>query len=405
MPRCVMALAVLALTASGASAQPLPWRTTDRVASGWSFTPGASFGLAWDSGIQTASHPIVEALFQKYVGRVNPNAEIDFIGSRTRLNAGYSGGLDKYWSASTGYEQHTRLSVSRVVSARFSAEANTSYSAAPTSDRLLLGTAAPAVNSTLPFVDVDASYVTAGTSFQYEASPRVTLSGAYRYQEVTLDRDELFGELEVLRDGRGHAPSLQIMRAFTPRLSIGASAEYRREVVGESDDFDIQTAAGAFTYQASPRTTVNGGVGASRLEIVGVTAATVAPTFYAGFDHAMRQLQISGGYSRGFHQLYGFGSLATSDTFSGGVSAPLLENVYYFSAEASFSRSREIQELALGFDLNTTWVNASVGRRLTEWLRAEAYLSISGQTSIVRGDSHRTRFGVQFATSRPMRME
>lgn len=406
MLRVMIAFGMVVSVAGAAAAQPLPWRTGDSVAAGWTFTPGISVGAAWDSGVQTGNHPVIEALFQKYVGRVNPYAEIDFVGRRTVLNAGYSGGLDKYRGSSSGFEQHTRISVSRVVTPRFSASANASYSAANTSDRLRLTDAeVPVLDATLPFVAIDTAYVTAGSGFQYRASPRTTVSGTYRYQQMTLDRDETRGAIEVLQGGRSHAPSLQVARAFTPRLSIGGAVEYRLEFVESFAEFDIQTAAAAFSYRVNSTTTITGGGGASRLQVIATAASTIAPTFSAGFSQARRQLRIGGSYTRGFHQLYGFGSLATSDTFSAGVSAPLLDRMYYLSAQVAHSRSRAVENVGLGFDLNTTWTNASVGRRLTEWLNAEAYLTIALQGSTVRGDSNRTRLGVQFATSKPMRME
>jgi hypothetical protein len=404
--RAVIALGLLVVLTGTAAAQPLPWRMDDRVGPGWTVTPGLSGGAAWDSTVQTGSHPLVEALFQKYVGRVSPHAEIDFIGRRTRFNAGYSGALDKYWGGSTGYEQHSRISMSRVVTSRFSAAADAGYSAAPATDRLRLAdTAASLADTTLPFVQIDAAYLTAGSSFQYRASPRITLSGAYRYREVTLDRDEAFGDFELLRDGRAHAPTLQIMRTFSPRLSIGGGIEYRLELVGANEDFDVQTAAAAFSYRISSTTAITGGGGASRLEVLSTTASTIAPTFHGGFEHTRRRLEITGSYSRGFHQILGFGSLASSDTFSGGAVAPLLDRTYYLSALVAFSRSRAVEAVGLGFDLNTTWTNAAVGRRLAPWLKAEAYLSIAFQTSAVRGDSNRTRLGVQFVTATPVRMQ
>lgn len=405
MLRLVIAAAVLTATAGPATGQPLPFRLDDRVGAGWTLTPGASFGAAWDSGVQTGSHPVIEALFQKYVGRVSPHAEIDFIGRRTTFNAGYSGALDKYYGSSGSYEQHSRLSVSRVVTSRFSAAADAGYAAAPTTDRLMFDTAGSAVDTALPFVEIDSSYVTAGGSFQFRASPRITLSGAYRYRDVNLDRDESLGDLELLRDGSAHAPSLQVTRAFTPRLSIGAGVEYRRELIGEGEDFDVQTATGAFSYRLTSTTTLTGGGGASRLQILGTRASTVAPTFYGGLTHERRQLRISGNYTRGFHQFYGFGSLGTSDTISLRATAPLLDRIYYLSARVAYSRSRAVEDVGVGFDLNTAWTNAAVGRRLTPWLSAEAYLMLSLQTSSVRGNSDRTRVGVQFKTSAPLRME
>jgi hypothetical protein len=413
MPSCaavvrmtLSSLLVAVWCVGSASAQPLPWRTEEPLIGGWSFTPGASLGAAWDSGVQTGSNPVVETLFQKYVGRANPHAEIDFRGGRTNFNAGYSGAIEKYWGSGSGYEQYGRMSVSRAITPRFTASGDASYSAAPSADRLLVGDqSAPILDANIPFAEVDASYSSAGAGFGWRASPRVTVNAAYQFQAIGLDYDETQGPLETLRDGRSHGPSLTIMRAFTPRLSVGGSAEYRLEIITDSEDFEVQTASAAFSYRVSPLTTISGGGGASRLIVLGAGNSTTAPTFHGGFAHTRQRYTLGASYSRGFHQLYGFGSLATSDTFSVDASAPLMDRTYYLSALVAYSRSRAVEDVALGFDLDTLWINAGVGRRVNEWLKAEGYITVSAQNSALRGDGNRARVGIQLVTSKPMRMQ
>ena len=402
----VSSLLVVVWCAGSASAQPLPWRTDEPTIGGWSFTPGASLGVAWDSGVQTASNPVVEAIFQKYVGRANPHAELDFRGGRTNFNAGYSGAIEKYWGSGSGYEQYGRISVSRAMTSRFTASADASYSAAPSADRLLVGDqSTPILDANIPFAEVDASYSSGGAAFDWRTSPRVTVNAAYRFQAIGLDYDETQGPLETLRDGRSHGPSLTIMRAFTPRLSVGGSAEYRLEVITDAEDFEVQTASADFSYRASPVTTISGGGGASRLIVLGAGTSTTAPTFHGGFAQLRQRYTLAARYSRGFHQLYGFGSLATSDTFTVDASAPLMDRTYYLSALIAYSRSRAVEDVALGFDVDTLWVNAGVGRRINDWFRAEGYITVSAQNSAFQGDGKGARVGVQLVTSKSMRMQ
>jgi hypothetical protein len=406
LPTLLSALMLVVWSTGSVSAQPLPWRTEEPAAGGWIFTPGAALGLAWDSGVQTSSNPVVEALFQKYVGRANPHAEIDFRGGRTSFNAGYSGAVEKRWGSGSGYEQYGRVSVNRAMSPRLTASADASYSAAPSADRLLIGDqSAPILDANIPFVEVDASYSSAGTAFNWRAAPRVTVSGTYRYQAISLDYDQTQGPLETLRDGRSHGPSLTIMRAVTPRLSIGGSAEYRLEIVTDSQDFEVQTASAEFSYRVSPITTISGGGGASRLIVLGAGASTTAPAFHGGFAQIRQRYALGANYSRGFHQLYGFGTLATSDTLTVDASAPLMDRTYYLSALIAYSRSRAVEDVRSGFDVDTVWVNAGLGRRINEWFRAEGYITVSAQNSAFQGDGTQTRVGVQFVTSKPMRMQ
>src|SRR5687767_10378750 len=101
MSRILIALCVLGLTSSPAAAQSAPFSREVRSTAGWVFTPGGSLGGVWDSGIQTDSNPVVEALFQKWVLSANPRAELDFNGRRTRFNLGYSGAYERYYAEGT----------------------------------------------------------------------------------------------------------------------------------------------------------------------------------------------------------------------------------------------------------------------------------------------------------------
>src|SRR5688572_29302893 len=136
MPRIVFMLCVLTLVAGPADAQPSPWQVETRTTAGWVFTPGVTAGLAWDSGLQAGSTPFVEALFQKWVGRVNPHAELDFNGRRSHLHVGYSGSFEKYRGLEAAYEQYTQFGGSHTFSPRFSTSASGAYNKAPTTDRL-----------------------------------------------------------------------------------------------------------------------------------------------------------------------------------------------------------------------------------------------------------------------------
>ena len=83
---------------------------------------------------------------------------------------------------------------------------------------------------------------------------------------------------------------------------------------------------------------------------------------------------------------------------------PLREREYYVTTELAYSRTQPVTELGLGFELDTLWTDVAVGRQLGEWVRGEAFLSVSHQGSS-GGGSNRTRVGIQFVTSKPLRMQ
>src|SRR5688572_18593922 len=105
MSRALMVMLIVGAMCGRVQAQTMPADVEDVRAAGWTFTPGASLGGAWDSGINTASNPFVENVFQRWVGLVNPWADLNFNGRRGRFNAGYSGAFEKYWDSDLNWQQ------------------------------------------------------------------------------------------------------------------------------------------------------------------------------------------------------------------------------------------------------------------------------------------------------------
>jgi hypothetical protein len=371
---------------------------------GWIFTPGTSMGLFWDSGIETGRNFFVESVFQRWVGAVNPFAEVSFRGRRTQFDAGYSGSIEKYWAADTNWEQRASIGLSRAFTRRFTASVDASHTAAPTTDRLQL------VDAVIPYVEVGASWFNTGGALTYQLSPRTTVDLAYRFERVNIDRPPELDVFGTLRDGHSHTPSVRFMRAASERLSIGARAEYRREDInGMAQPFDVQSATGEFSYRVTPRTSITGGGGVSRVLIVDSTLSTTAPTYHGGFSHQLRFATFDARYERAFLPLFGFGTVGTTDSFVAAGEFPLgEERRYYLKGELAYARTRPVHDIGIGFDLDSVWTNASIGRQLTLWLRGEAFVSIASQSSnftIFPGDANRHRVGVQVILSRPMRLQ
>ena len=55
--------------------------------------------------------------------------------------------------------------------------------------------------------------------------------------------------------------------------------------------------------------------------------------------------------------------------------------------------------------LDSYWTNASVGYMVARWLRVEGFLMVNQQFSSAQGNVERTRVGVQFVTSKPVRIQ
>jgi|KBSSwiStaDraftv2_1062776.scaffolds.fasta_scaffold60467_3 hypothetical protein len=400
MSRILIALGLLSLLCGRAEAQSSPWQQEERTTAGWTFTPGAAVGGSWDSGIQVEGNSVAEALFKKWVGIANPYAEVDYNGRHSHVNFGYSGAFEKYWSNELLWEHRGKAGVHRILSPRVDVAANASYTAVPTTDRLQL------VNGTVPFAQVNSHWLDAGGRVGWQTSPRIRVFGNYHFERIALDELPNSSDFFTLRDGYSHAPSLGFTRDFTPRLVIGATAEFRRDHVGVSEDFDIRTLTGEFTYRWNSATSVSGGGGASQLYTVALgEIASTSPTYHAGLEHRLRAFNVGAHYSYGFEQLYGIGTLAKTDTFSGNAYVPLADHLYYLNVTAAYTRNTPIRDVRIGLDMQTFWADATVGRQLARRLRAEAYISMAHQDAIGRESSSRVRVGIQIVTFKPLRIQ
>ena len=400
MSRILIALCLLGFVSSAADAQPSPFQRETRSTAGWVFTPGASIGGLWDSGIQTDTDSSVEALFQKGVVTANPYAELDFNGRRTHFNLGYSGSFEKYWTSNATWVQRSRAGVSQALSPRFDISGDMAYTSVPTTDRLQL------VNGVVPYVPVDSRWVDAGGGFTFRAGPRTSINGVYRFQRVIFDDASETQGFGQLRDGSTHSQSLGFMREFSTRLSIGATAEHRLDNVGELDQqFEIMTLTGQFSLRLDSSSSISGGGGASNLENVTAGFSSTAPTFHGGYTRSLRTLRLNAFYSHGFEQLFGFGTLVGSDTFSGSAFVPLADRLYYLDASMAYTRSDPSRGVGFGFDYTTMWSNVTVGRQLTPYLRGEGFVSFAHQSSNGPDSTNHTRVGIQIVTSKPMRIQ
>ncbi len=400
MSRILIALCVLGLTSSSANAQSSPFFREVRTTAGWVFTPGGAVGGVWDSGVQTGGDSAAEDLVQKFVVLANPRAELDFNGRRTHFNIGYSGAYEKYWAQGTNWEHRGRAGLRQTISPRLDFNGDMSYAAVPTTDRLLL------VNDIVPYAPVNSHWFDAGAGFGLRTSTRMTINGGYRFQSVTFDESSAGAFFGDLRNGYTHNPFLGFMREFSTRLSIGATAQYRRDNFGDVlQEFDVRSLTGEFSLKLTPSSSLTGGGGASRLTTVFTGDSTTSPTYHAAYDRAMRSFRLSAQYSRGFEAIYGFGTLAGSDTFSASAYVPLADRLYYLDAVIAYTHTNSVRGLDFGIDYATTWSNVTVGRQLTPYLRGEGFISFAHQSAAGPDSTNRTRVGIQIVTAKPMRIQ
>jgi hypothetical protein len=385
------------LTAAAAQAQPAPWQP-ERTSAGWTFTPGAVFGTAWDSNVTVRGEG--EPLTREWVALISPRGELDYNGRRTRFNVGYSGSFEAYrrFSELNRYEQRGRLELRHQASSRVGVFARGGVTISPTTDRLEVG------NGTIPFVDVGSQLLSATSGVRLDAGSRVHLELAYRFQDVRFDERDA-DQFELLRGGYAHAPGATLMYDVSRRLSLGASWQYQHARLDEGQTFDLQTTAAEVAYRLAETTTISGGGGVSYLQATNGNVSTTGPTIHGGLQHSRGPATFSVSFARAFTPTYTFGGITTSQTLSGGARLAFARNRGYVSGSVSHGRTDPVEQIGLGFRTDSLWFDGAVGYSLTRWLRAETFYNGTHQTSTARGNIDRARVGIQFVTFKPVRIE
>lgn len=389
---------VFVLVAGVAGAQPAPWQPESSTP-GWTFTPGAVIGGAWDSNVtvQTKGEPQAS----EWVALLSPRGELDYLGRQTRFTLGYSGALEAYrqFSELNRYEQRGRVELRRQTSARLGLFARGALMVSPTTDRLELG------GESVPFVDVGSQMATMTGGAEWRLTARTRVDASYRFQDVRFDEDEREA-FTFLRGGYSHAPMAAVMFDASRRLAVGGSWQYQHARVDEGrHTFDIQTAAGELSYRVAPATTVRGGGGVSYLLATRGNLSTTGPAVHASVEHTRGPAALKAGFTRAFTPTYTFGGITTNQTVSAAVRVAFARNRGYVSGGVSHGRTDPVAAIGLGFRTDSTWVDAAIGYGVTRWLRAEAFYDGSHQTSTARGNVDRTRVGFQFVTFKPVRIQ
>ena len=398
MRRVFLALVLSAAAAAPASAQPAPWMP-ERMTAGWVFTPGISFGGMWDSNVTVRNEntPTTSEL----VGLFNPRGEIDFNGRRAKFSAGYSGMLETYREVNelTRYDQRGRLQARYQMTPRLQFNTQQQLTISPTTDQLELGG--------LPFTRVGSRMLDGRGGFVYDLTQRAKLTGNYNFQWVNFDRAaEAEPDFALLQGGHSHSPGVELRYQLARRLDVGANWNYRHTTIdGGEQIFDSQDARGIVSYDVGPSTTVHGSLGIAHVTMVRTAETQTGPSFGASLSHKAGHVALDVGYERSFLPSFGFGGLSANEVFHAGVNLPLAGSRMYAASGFTWRRTEPTLEQPIVVTLNSYWWNSSFGFHVARWLRTEAFYSLTHQASNAQGNVDRSRIGVQFVTSKPMRIQ
>lgn len=399
MKRFLVALALIAV-ASPAAAQPQPW-SPERITAGWVFTPAIVFGGMWDSNvtIRNENNPATAEV----VGLVNPKGEIDFSSRRAKFSAGYSGTLETYRKIDelTRYDQRGRLDARYQMRPRLQFNTRQMLTISPTTEQLEL--------AGLLFTRVGSRMLDSRGGFVYDITQRSKLIADYNFQWVNFDRgSESSPDFIFLQGGHSHSPTAELTYQVAKRVDVGGVYAYRRTSIdGGEQVFDSQEALATIVVELGPATKVNAKGGLAHVSLARSTDTQTGPAFGGGISHTAGRVDLDASYERSFLPSFGFGGLSANEVFHAGVRVPIARGRMFAASGFTWRRTEPTLALAEGLvlSLDSYWLNSSFGYSVARWLRMEAFYTLTHQASSAEGNVDRTRIGIQFVTSKPMRIQ
>ena len=392
--RIILLFASLSSIPAGTRAQSQSPLAPEQQAVGWIFTPSIGFGGAWDDNIllaNTGDNPPGD-----YATPLNPSADLEYRGRRTRLSTGYEGAflLYRQFDELNSTEQHARARLEQRLNERVTLFADETFAKVPTTDSLLL--------AGVPFYRVGSTSNEVGGGIEARLTRHTTMRGTYSLNKVTFADDTLAGA--DLQGGHAHEIVLGLDRAITSRLTVGAEYELRRAVISSGlDQFDSNTASVGMQFQINPTLTVTGLAGVSRLGAGLGHDEKIGPAVRAGISHRARHFVISAVYSRSFIPSFGFGGTFENEEWQANVHIPFYGTRGYIDGGVSRFDNDPLE--ATQPSLRSVWVSGTFGYRLTRWLSAEAYYAQSQQNSQrAGGDLGRHQVGFRMRATKPMRL-
>jgi len=397
MRRLAFALALLGLAAP-AEAQLTPW-SPERITAGWVFTPSIAFGVLRDTNPTTRNEG--SPTTPEIVGLVNPRTEVDFNGKRAKFSAGYSGALERYQDLAelTRYDQRARLDAKYQMTPRLLFQTRHHVSLTPTTDQLEL--------EGLPFTRVGSRMVTSAGGFTYEISPRATLKTEHVFQWVDFNRDaEGQPDFRFLQGGHSHSPSTEVEYALHRHVKIGAVYVYRHMVIDAGEEIiGSHRAQGTVQFQVGPTTSLRARAGMDHLALLDTTETRQGPSYGGGITQRIRLGSIEGSYERAFMPSFGFGGLTAYQTYRVAGTVPFGAGRAFVTGGFTYRRTDPVVLQDVIVDLDSYWTYATAGYFVARWLRMEGVLTINRQVSSAQGNVERTRVGIQFVTSKPVRIQ
>jgi hypothetical protein len=244
------------------------------------------------------------------------------------------------------------------------------------------------------------------SGFTFDLSRRLAVSGVYEFQWVSFDRPNAEPDFRFLQGGYAHSPMAEVTYAFSRRVKVGGIYEYRHTVIDAGEEvFDTQRGLGTVEYAIGPNTKVSGRAGLDHLIVSDRLQSQTGPTYGAGVSHHVGRATFDANFERAIVPSFGFGGMTASRTAHVGAQMPFAGGRLLWAGGLTYRRSDPVQTAGLNITLDAYYAQTTLGYFINRWLRMEGFYSLTHQFSDARGNVDRTRVGVQFVTSKPMRIQ
>lgn len=361
---------------------------------GWSFVPGLTLSLTYDSNVALASAPADTGRTQgDRLLVAQPFGQLRYLGPRTDFSTGYGGYLRRYgtYDALNGFDQRGYLALRHLATRRLTVFVRDTYADVPTTDEVEL--------NGIPFSRTGSRYNAFAGGLQARLTKFTDLSLRYDQTWVRFDRQDT-----LLTGGVVNGVTADLSRRISERTTVGAEYGVRFADLNDGTrNITFQDAGGTVQHALTAYTSVSLGAGLSYLSDGFRDETRTGPYVRAGILRKTERATIGATFERMFVPSFGFGGSNRSEELRGFVQMPLSRNRTYIQGSAAWRRSDPF--VASELKLNTYWIRSTVGYAVARWARLEGFYAFTRQDSqVTGGEVNRHRTGIQVVISQPMRI-
>lgn len=397
MTRTTLIVAALLSCATPAVAQvsqDLPSEFQSWQLPGWSFTPGATFGMLFDSNVAVAPPDVNKKTASDKLFTVQPFGQLEYLSPRTSFSTAYRGLVRRYveLSALDDTEQRGSLSLRERLTRRVTLFATDDFAEAATTDQLQL--------NGVPFQRTGGRYNTFAGGVESRLTRTMDLAVRFDSTWVNFDR-----KVNVaLIGGVVNGLDTELSRRLTDRVSLGAQYDVRfANLDAGTRNLTFNEAGGTFHYRVTGTTSFDAAGGVAYLLDRTTDVTRTGPYVTVGLMHRAARATLGATYRRSYVPSLVFGGTNQSQEATGYVQMPFSRSRWYVQESVAWRRTDPF--IATEIPLSSIWVNNLLGYAIARWFRIEGYYQFTSQDNrLVEGQVSRHLAGIQFVVAQPVRI-